>query len=104
MGTKAPSFQLKDTGSEEMVHFSSETKAKGFLFAFICNHCPFVILLKHHFPSLFNKWSKKGLKIYAISANDSVKYPADSPEKMGFEAKHLDFDFPYLFDETQSVA
>ncbi|MEJ6524504.1 MAG: hypothetical protein QNL65_10050, partial [Opitutales bacterium] len=30
--------------------------------------------------------------------------PADSPEKMGFEAKHLDFYFPYLFDETQSVA
>ena len=104
LGTKAPSFQLKDTCSEEMVHFSSETKGKGFLFAFICNHCPFVIHLKHHFPALFNKCRKKGLKIYAISANDSVKYPEDSPEKMGFEAKQLNFEFPYLFDKTQSVA
>ena len=104
LGTKAPSFELKDTCSKEVVHFSLETKGKGFLIAFICNHCPFVIHLKSHFPSLFNEWVKKGLKIYAISANDSVMYPADSPEQMGFEAKQLNFKFPYLFDETQSIA
>jgi|TARA_B110000037_G_C16849581_1_gene395287 peroxiredoxin len=104
LGTKAHPFQLENTCDTEMVNFSSETEGKGFLIAFICNHCPFVIHLKDHFPLLFNEWVKTGLKIYAISANDSEKYPSDSPENMKNEAKQLKFDFPYLFDETQSVA
>jgi peroxiredoxin len=104
LGTKAPSFQLKDARTKKIVKFSLNTKGKGFLVLFICNHCPYVIHLKNHFPLLFNEWLQQGLKIYAISANDSVKYPSDSPEKMETEANKLGFHFPYLFDETQVVA
>ncbi len=104
LGTKSPSFQLQDPRTNNLVEFSSDTKGKGFLFAFICNHCPFVVHLKKHFPELFNKWVKVGIKVYAISANDSVKYPDDSPEKMAQEAIKMNFNFPYLYDESQAVA
>ena len=36
--------------------------------------------------------------------NDYISYPADSPEKMGEFAKQHNFSFPYLIDDTQSVA
>ena len=104
LGTKAHPFTLLDTRSREMISFSDQTKGKGFLFAFICNHCPFVIHLKNHFPTLFNQWNKEDLKVYAISANDAVKYPDDSPHKMALDAEEFNFEFPYLFDETQEIA
>ena len=104
LGTKAHPFSLLDTRSREIISFSNKTEGKGFLFAFICNHCPFVIHLKNHFPTLFNQWNKEGLKVYAISANDAVKYPDDSPHKMALDAEEFNFEFPYLFDETQEIA
>ena len=37
-------------------------------------------------------------------SNDVTIYPEDRPENMARLARELDFPFPYLFDETQSVA
>ena len=36
--------------------------------------------------------------------NDYISYPADNPEKMGEFAEQHNFGFPYLVDDTQSVA
>ena len=33
-----------------------------------------------------------------------INYPDDSPEKMKINALENDFNFPYLYDETQDVA
>ena len=104
LGTTAHPFTLLDTRTGEIISFSNQTEGKGFLFAFICNHCPFVIHLKNHFPALFNQWNKEGVKVYTISANDAVKYPDDSPQKMAMDAEEFKFEFPYLYDETQEIA
>ena len=37
-------------------------------------------------------------------SNDVSQYPDDSYENMKLFAKNYDFNFPYLFDETQNVA
>jgi len=39
-----------------------------------------------------------------ISANDVASHPDDSPEQMAREAKARGYTFPYLYDESQSVA
>jgi hypothetical protein len=39
-----------------------------------------------------------------ISSNDVATHPDDSPEKMIDEAKSAGYTFPYLYDESQSVA
>lgn len=104
LGTTAPTFNLLNVCSGEEVNFSRNTKGKGFLMAFICNHCPFVIHLREHFTSLFNKYQELGIKVYAISSNDSQQYPADSPDEMAILAKKLNFCFPYLHDSTQEIA
>jgi len=104
LGTTAPSFSLLDPRSKEFVPFSNKSEGRGFLIGFICNHCPYVIHLKDHFPFLFNSFLEKHIKVFLISSNDPVKYPDDSPEKMAIEAINLGFEFPYLFDADQEVA
>jgi len=104
LGTAAPAFNLQDVSTGEEVNFSHKIEGKGFLVAFICNHCPFVIHLSTHFTSLFNNWMKLDIKVYAISSNDSLQYPADSPNEMAILSKRLKFGFPYLYDSTQEIA
>ena len=74
LGIEAPAFELIDPRKNDLVKFSSETNGTGFLIAFICNHCPYVIHLKQHFPALFNNWIKNGIKIYAC-----LLYTSPSP-------------------------
>ena len=43
-------------------------------------------------------------KVVAISSNDIENYPQDGPEQMQIHAKNSNYPFPYLYDETQSIA
>ena len=46
----------------------------------------------------------EGIGFAAICANDAERYPADSFDRMKEFAQQNGFRFPYLHDETQSVA
>ena len=70
---------------------------------FICNHCPFVIHVLDEIVSITKKYDNE-ISFIAISSNDVVNYPEDSPELMKKLAEEKKFNFPYLFDETQEVA
>lgn len=104
LGTIAPEFYLKDTNSNESFSFSDIKGEKGTLVLFICNHCPFV----HHAISevirIANDYRVQGIGVVAISSNDVINYPQDSPELMTEFAFENNFEFPYLYDETQEVA
>lgn len=102
--TKSPTFSLPDVLSNKETHLASNKHANGYLIAFICNHCPFVIHLLEHFPVNFNKIQKAGINVFAISSNDIEKYPQDSPDKMRHLGLDYNFEFPYLYDESQQVA
>ena len=45
-----------------------------------------------------------GVATVAISSNDVIEYPEDSFDNMQRLAKELNFDFPYLLDESQEIA
>ena len=47
---------------------------------------------------------EKPLGIVAISANDAVTHPGDSPAGLKQQAIANGFRFPYLYDESQAVA
>ncbi len=104
LGFKAPDFRLLDTKDNQWKTLDSLAGPKGTLVAFICNHCPYVVHVIENFVALSKELNAKGIHTIAISSNDIEKYPQDGPEKMkAFAAEH-GFDFPYLFDESQSVA
>jgi thiol-disulfide isomerase/thioredoxin len=70
----------------------------------MCNHCPYVVHLRAGLAQFANDYAAKNVGIVGINANDAQKYPADSPVKMKDEVKTAGYIFPYLYDETQTVA
>jgi len=104
LGSKAPVFSLPDTVSGTTVSLDQLKSGKATVIMFICNHCPFVKHVNAELVRLANDYIPKGVAFIAISANDAVNYPEDSPEKMKQNANELGFTFPYLYDESQEVA
>ena len=103
LGTKAPEFSLIESATQKTVSLS-DFKGQPILVAFICNHCPYVILIKEAFAKFAKEYQAKGLQVIAINANDVKNYPADSPEKMIEDVKNYAYSFPYLYDESQQTA
>ena len=104
LGTIAPEFYLKDTTSNEWFSFVDLKGEKGTLVMFICNHCPFVHHVLEEILMIANDYHVQGIGIIAISSNDVIKFPQDAPELMTEFAFKNNFEFPYLYDETQEVA
>jgi len=104
LGTKAPDFSLLDVISEEFKNLNELKGENGSVIMFICNHCPYVKHVNKTIVELANKFGKDGINFIAISSNDVINYPEDSPELMKINAQEYNFIFPYLYDESQEVA
>jgi len=104
LGTLAPDFQLPDVVSGERISLETFAQKQALLVMFICKHCPFVKHVQNQLSTLGKEYQNTDLGIVAISANDAVKYPDDSPEQLKQMAVDLGFTFPLCYDETQEVA
>lgn len=106
LGTQAPGFELpnQNTRLDRPVINLDEYAQQAVIICFICNHCPYVVLIASKLAELAAKWQKSGVNLVAISSNDVDRFPADGPEKMTEFAQQYGFGFPYLYDESQQVA
>ena len=104
LGTEAPNFSLPDVVSGRNVSLDDFSGAKGFMIAFICNHCPFVQLIRHEFARYGREYTDRGVTVIAINSNDILAHPEDGPDAMSDEARRFGYAFPYCLDEDQSVA
>lgn len=104
LGTKAPDFNLPDTISGKNRSLQELKSDKATVIMFICNHCPFVKHVQRGLVKLANDYIPKGISFIAISSNDVVAYPDDSPLRMKEAAKQFGYPFPYLYDESQAIA
>ena len=104
LGTPAPSFALRDTVSGRTVSLESCAGSPALVVAFMCNHCPFVKHILDGFVAFAREFGARGVAVVAISPNDAVSYPQDSPAEMARLAALKGFTFPYVYDETQEVA
>ena len=102
-GWKAKDFNLLSTDGS----YWSPSKAlgeKGLVIMFICNHCPYVKAILDRLISDIQELKAIGINTIAISSNDVENYPDDSYENMQKISTIKNFNFPYLFDDTQKVA
>jgi len=76
----------------------------GLLVMFICNHCPYVKAVRDRIVRDTRELMPHGIHSVAIMSNDPSQYEEDSLENMQLIAAQYDFPFPYLIDESQSVA
>lgn len=103
LGTKAPDFSLPDTAGKT-VSLADFSGAPALLVIFMCNHCPYVKHVAEGLAKLAQDYQPRGVAVVGINSNDAKNYPDDSPAKMAEEVKQRGYTFPYLFDESQSVA
>ena len=103
LGTTAPDFRLPDTRGK-FVSLADLNDAPALLVMFICNHCPYVKHIRAGLAQLGRDYAPRGTALVAINSNDVANYPEDSPAKVAAEAKSAGYNFPCLYDESQSVA
>lgn len=102
-GRPAPNFALR--GVDGKVWSLDDVRGeRGTLIMFICNHCPYVKSAIKRIVDDVEALKIRGIGAAAIMPNDVAAYPEDSFINMRrFAAEHK-LNFPYLFDDTQSVA
>jgi peroxiredoxin len=104
LGTVAPDFALTDVVTGKIVRRDDFRGQKALLVLFICTHCPYVKHVEKGLAALGKDYANKLVAIVAISSNDVITHPDDSPAGLKDQAETFGFDFPYLYDETQAVA
>ena len=104
LGTKAVKFNLPDVTTDSNKSLDELKGDRGTVIMFICNHCPYVKHVNTTVVEIAKKYQQNGIKFIAISSNDALNYPEDSPELMKENAIKYNFCFPYLYDETQQTA
>ena len=102
-GKKAENFQLNSTDNK-IISLNDVKGENGTLIMFICNHCPYVKAVIEEVVQDCKKLESNGIKAVAVCSNDVKNYPEDSFENMIEFSKNNNFNFPYLFDETQEIA
>jgi thiol-disulfide isomerase/thioredoxin len=101
--TKVSNFELPDVVSGQTVSLDDFDDKRGVAIIFMCNHCPFVKLIKGKLAELAQNYNSK-IGFVGINSNDTDQQPQDRPEKMIADAKKFNYPFPYLVDETQQTA
>ena len=103
IGSPIPEFSLPATDGRDLGTQYLRT-GKASLVVFSCNHCPYVKGSDHMLIEVVKRFEPLGLKSVVISSNDAAQYPEDSFELMKEKSSVLKLPYPYLYDETQSVA
>jgi len=103
IGQSAPDFDLPGVDGKKysLANFKA---AKVLVVAFWCNHCPYVIGSEDRMAKFVADYVNKGVAVVAINSNETDNHPGDSFPNMVERAKEKGYRFPYLRDESQSVA
>lgn len=104
LGSIAPDFCLPCPLTQKEISLDELVSDKATVIMFICNHCPYVLHILERLVTVSNDYKKLGVNFVAINSNDIKHYPQDSPENMLALIRQYHIKFPYLFDDSQSVA
>lgn len=103
LGERIPEFNLPATDGKTYSN-AGISGEKATVVMFWCNHCPYVIPNQDRVIGMQREFKSQGVKFAAICSNSSLSHPADSFENMVKRAQEMNYNFPYLHDESQEVA
>jgi peroxiredoxin len=89
-----------DGKTYSLIDFS---ESKTLLVVFICNHCPYVKARIGDLVQIQSKFSTDELATIGINSNDP-NYENEGFDNMIKFGKEYKLNFPYLIDETQTIA
>jgi peroxiredoxin len=102
-GDLAPPFELPGTDGRTY-RLDDFRDARLFGMVFWCNHCPYVRAWEGRMIDLGRRYERRGVRFVLVNANDAHNYPEDGFDRMAEKARELHYPFPYLRDESQTVA
>ena len=103
LGNPCPDFNLPATTGKNYSR-SDFSLGNPFVILFICNHCPYVKAIEDRLIQLGQDLKRLDIPMVAICSNDALNYPDDSFAALKKRAEDKHYPFPYLHDESQSVA
>ena len=103
LGQVMPDFVLSDP-NQASHHRDKLMGENGLIIAFTCNHCPYAIAIWPRLIALSKTAQDQGFGTCAINPNIHPNYPDDQPDQMAKKIQEWQIPFPYLIDETQSIA
>ncbi|MFT4580091.1 MAG: peroxiredoxin [Nitrospinales bacterium] len=103
LGTGTIDFKLPGIDGVEY-SLGDFAESKVLVIIFMSNHCPYVKAVIQRLIGLQEGTLSQGVRLVGINCNDVQKYPDDSFENMQKIAVEWGMNFPYLFDESQTVA
>ena len=103
LGDVVAPFSLKNVDGR-MIGLTEYKAQKGIIVVFTSNHCPFSKAYEDRILALDRKFGPQGYPVLAIMASDVSLYEDDSFDQMQVRARTKNYTFPYLLDDTQSVA
>ena len=105
LGATAPltSAKLKTTEGKT-ISLADAKGPKGTLVVFTCNNCPFAKAWESRIVELANGYSKKGIGVLLVDANDPSIAKADTPELIKARHQERAMAVPYVIDEGGAVA
>jgi peroxiredoxin len=103
LGTSMIDFELPGIDGVEY-SLDNFLESKVLVIIFMCNHCPYVKAVIQRLIDLQQETLSHGVQLIGVNCNDAQKYPDDSFENMQKFATEWGINFPYLFDESQTVA
>ncbi len=98
-----PDFKLPGVDGKTYTRADFENTS-ALLVLFICNHCPYVKASEERLIRLGEFMQSQKLPMVAICSNDADNYPEDSFDKIKQRWLEMKYPFPYLYDESQTVA
>jgi peroxiredoxin len=103
IGDKAPTW--KDLpGTEGKRHSLADLKDRDVVVVvFTCNSCPYAVDYEDRINELAKQSSGQDSRVAVVAINVN-KIEADQMPAMKARAQEKNFQFPYLYDETQKIA
>ena len=98
IGDVGPAWSALD-GTDDKPHSLGDFKdAKALVIVFTCNHCPVAKAYQDRLIAVQKDYQEKGVQVVAICVS---KGDADNLDAMKKRALDANFNFPYLYDDTQ---
>jgi peroxiredoxin len=105
LGATAPLATTKMKSADgKAVSIADAKGAKGTLVVFTCNGCPYAKAWEERIVGLGNDYSKKGVGVLLVNANDPGIAKGDTFDQIQARAKDRGMQFPYAVDEGSGVA
>lgn len=104
IGDKAPDFRDLFGTDGKRYSLASFADTPTLVMIVSCNHCPYVQAYEDRIIAIQRDYKHRGVGFVAINSNYDKDYPEDNYENMIKRANEKHFNFPYLRDETQSLA